>query len=585
MKKVIFYFALLFLCITIRANNIDLLISPLEPDSKTGDTNKVFFTAEDYRKMLDKLDRSDDVNIPKPRGMPSCSGKRSNYIYVCAVCGKETLYRQDDSVDFEHIENIRNLVKEIRNLGCDATLDESRLCRFCHPERFVIERRPVTVTLRSGVPCAAKAESADDSQYTIGVDAPFSPVFLSVNGGAMRLVHALDLQFIIAFLKSEPLTCNCCYSYLFYVRTKSRAKWLRELFLSTDDSTGKSEAELKALYLTPAKAHENAQRENQLKRNSEIVNMYRQKEANLYDIFMKHENKPPREVYDAIVEIGDIRSKIAIADFLDVIYFNPIRPDIKPPAGQFDVLSLTSPKIYDAGPNSHLKLLCPVFEALLRIGVSFPDSIAHMKNKTWLDEVFMLSCLAKMSGDEYFNVYFPNITNTWSSTSINLVSSIILKAEKSQIIPSREYHNVKEYDTWQNELITRFKSQLASGNNDITNTIATMSIIRSDRAMPLLIDNLTICPQVSTNAPGGFVFPTVEALISICPPLGICFEKLESTQPMSIEESLWLRITHEVYPEAVEYDLIKKSVNGDKRAIRLLESLPWRRLGNVPTAP
>ena len=130
----------------------------------------------------------------------------------------------------------------------------------------------------------------------------------------------------------------------------------------------------------------------------------------------------------------------------------------------------------------------------------------------------------------------------------------------------------------QDELIARFKSQLASGDAEIADTIYTMGFIRSDRAMPLLIDNLTVCPQVSTNAPSGFVFPAAEALISIWPPLGICFEKLEAAAPMSLDESLWLRITHEIYPEALEYDLMKKAEADDARARRLLQSLPWRRL-------
>ena len=47
---------------------------------------------------------------------------------------------------------------------------------------------------------------------------------------------------------------------------------------------------------------------------------------------------------------------------------------------------------------------------------------------------------------------------------------------------------------------------------------------------------------------------------------------------MSLEESLWLRIAHEDYPEALEYDLMKKAEAGDARAKRLLQALPWRRL-------
>ena len=105
-----------------------------------------------------------------------------------------------------------------------------------------------------------------------------------------------------------------------------------------------------------------------------------------------------------------------------------------------------------------------------------------------------------------------------------------------------------------------------------------MGFIRSLDAIPVLADNLTICPQASTNAPGGFVFPAAEALIDIGPAIGDCFERLKATKPLSLEETLWLRISHELYPEGLEYELYCAAQTNDTRAARLMQSLPWRRL-------
>ena len=111
-----------------------------------------------------------------------------------------------------------------------------------------------------------------------------------------------------------------------------------------------------------------------------------------------------------------------------------------------------------------------------------------------------------------------------------------------------------------------------------------MGFIRSLDAIPVLADNLTICPQASTNAPGGFVFPAAEALISIGPAIGDCFARLKATKPLSVEEALWLRISHELYPEGLEYELYCAAATNDVRAARLMQSLPWRRLSDEEMA-
>ena len=315
--------------------------------------------------------------------------------------------------------------------------------------------------------------------------------------------------------------------------------------------------------------------------NGEIRSLYSRKEDELVARFQNWEKLSRNEVAPMARRIGVIRTPKLTDAFLDLTDYNPFRRFLNEQFPGIDpVEAVTSPKIYGAGPNSPVKERCPFFEALLRIGVPFSKCVAHYEGKTRTDALFNLSCLAQISGGHYFNAYFPSVTNQWNSHTVDLISKVILREPLSRIIPTPDAHldMTGEYDNWQKALADRFRQQLASGDAEIADTIYTMGFIRSDRAMPLLIDNLTVCPQVSTNAPSGFVFPAAEALISIWPPLGICFEKLEAAAPMSLDESLWLRITHEIYPEALEYDLMKKAEADDARARRLLQSLPRRRL-------
>ena len=136
------------------------------------------------------------------------------------------------------------------------------------------------------------------------------------------------------------------------------------------------------------------------------------------------------------------------------------------------------------------------------------------------------------------------------------------------------------YDAMQTNLISRFSGECAASSPSMATTIATMGHIRSMKALPVLAENLTICSQALTNAAGVYVFPAVEAIIAIGPNIGYCFDKIEKAAPHSIEESLWLRISHELYPESLEYGLARRTATNDVRAARLMQSLPWHRLSD-----
>ena len=143
----------------------------------------------------------------------------------------------------------------------------------------------------------------------------------------------------------------------------------------------------------------------------------------------------------------------------------------------------------------------------------------------------------------------------------------------------------KTYENMETILRGRFREEMSSSSSNLVDTISTMGFIRSEKAIPVLAANLTICPQASTNAPGGYIFPAVEALIAIGPAIGDCFERLKATKPLSVEETLWLRISHELYPEGLEYELYCAAATNDVRAARLLQLLPWRRLSDEDCAP
>ena len=238
-------------------------------------------------------------------------------------------------------------------------------------------------------------------------------------------------------------------------------------------------------------------------------------------------------------------------------------------------MSLNYPAFYA------LSMIAPDFESCRRAFLKSPQRMSAM-------EYVMLSRLAFYSGGNYFTKLFDSRALTISGEYSHIVTNCLhLSPLPSAYLPHRQGQDdmSDKYIQMQKAIIRQFKDGIAQAGENIPDTIATMGYIRSLDAIPVLADNLTICPQASTNAPGGFVFPAVEALISIGPAIGDCFERLKATTPLSVEEALWLRISHELYPEGLEYELYCAAATNDTRAARLLQSLPWRRLSDEDCEP
>ena len=109
-----------------------------------------FLSEEDYQRMLDALSKSPDVKLPA-KEKAYVDGYTPTYVFVCEACGKSTRYWGRGIVMTDHAEDMRKLMQEIRNCGCDARLDDTYLCQYCHSERFFLERRPVAAVLSRGV--------------------------------------------------------------------------------------------------------------------------------------------------------------------------------------------------------------------------------------------------------------------------------------------------------------------------------------------------------------------------------------------------------------------------------------------------
>lgn len=230
----------------------------------------------------------------------------------------------------------------------------------------------------------------------------------------------------------------------------------------------------------------------------------------------------------------------------------------------------------------------PALAALESIGCDFAD---FAKFSPLYDERLMRDAIFTMLGVRCAGNYFEKVADGKKASGekfpVFCDKPARLPLPKRNWIVTRNLSSdvVSRYDKIQSILLMRLANELAIASTNLPETIATMGHIRSLDAIPVLADNLTICPQASTNAPGGFVFPAAEALIAIGPAIGDCFERLKATKQLSLEEALWLRISHELYPEGLEYELFCAAATNDTRAARLLQSLPWRRLSDDDFRP
>jgi len=240
-----------------------------------------------------------------------------------------------------------------------------------------------------------------------------------------------------------------------------------------------------------------------------------------------------------------------------------------------------------------------LYSVLLVTGFQFSEystCLAENQSNLWYDHA-MCMMLGHRSAGRYFEVFLSRMPEKITSERdkklfqrmVSRMDQLLPFEMRGDLslrmgVPRGEMHPEFNRDSWdryrsmEQTLIARMASQLASSSPELPDTIATMGFIRSLDAIPVLATNLTVCPQTSTNAPGGYVFPAAEALIAIGPAIGDCFERLKATKPLSVEETLWLRISHELYPEGLEYELYCAAQTNDLRAARLMQSLPWHRL-------
>ena len=235
----------------------------------------------------------------------------------------------------------------------------------------------------------------------------------------------------------------------------------------------------------------------------------------------------------------------------------------------------------------------PALNALLNIGIHFSKFIENAPKYVGYEAPEAESLIGMGTGGNYYfkfakrnkgarYEFFP-ITKRKPPFEMPRDTNYLTQPFKI-LIDGKEWDFAEEYRGLQAELLTQFGNGLNMCEASIVDAISAMGFIRSLDAIPVLADNLTICPQASTNAPGGFVFPAAEALISIGPAIGDCFARLKATKPLSVEEALWLRISHELYPEGLEYELYRAAQTNDVRAARLMQSLPWRRLSDEEMA-
>ena len=286
---------------------------------------------------------------------------------------------------------------------------------------------------------------------------------------------------------------------------------------------------------------------------------------------------PPTNALVAIGTAGRIRCVEARSLMLDNLAY-PALPyiDNEP----FVDNKRPHPVAYGIGYNNY-EDMNPTVASLESIGCAFKDfaGIVPLYDKRMMRNVIFTMIGVRCAGN-YFEKYAAGKIKRGEIFAVFCDKPARLPLPNHPWSVTRNFSTdvVSRYDEMQAKLLSLFKAQRSSASTNLSATITTMGFIRSVDAIPVLADNLTICPQASTNAPGGFVFPAAEALISIGPAIGDCFARLKATKPMSVEEALWLRISHELYPEGLEYELYCAAATNDVRAARLMQSLPWRRL-------
>ena len=282
----------------------------------------------------------------------------------------------------------------------------------------------------------------------------------------------------------------------------------------------------------------------------------------------------------AIKLIGHIRCRDARVLLLDNLGYTPWQPkgmETTCPFTNFNYLAFIS------GERASIQGQYPAFEALLRIGVPFADFSVDLGRFGGYGCMDALSMMGLNCGGQYYFHFAKGIFGKTAQffpyvyvRSPYALPQQVRKISSSNGLGVEDVFNI--YNNMEAILLRRFSEELKASSQTLPDTISTMGFIRSLDAIPILADNLTICPQASTNAPGGFVFPAAEALIEIGPAIGDCFARLKATKPLSVEEALWLRISHELYPEGLEYELYCAAQTNDLRAARLMQSLPWHRL-------
>ena len=324
---------------------------------------------------------------------------------------------------------------------------------------------------------------------------------------------------------------------------------------------------------------------NDINSNARIDAWYRNAGSNLMSVVEGAHDGHSQDRFSSALLLGQIRYAPAVDLLHRYLHFTKSAFDSKPippfidPAASYSTPVVVSIQAYESLAWHH-----PAFAALIDIAPSFETtSLWFFENEAAISitKAVMLAKLAFNSGGKYFVHYLGGgklpLDEDCKKVILSEVSNAPLNFSR-QVVGKEDNEVYKRYLSIQHELQKRFSDEVQSLSPNLSETIATMGFVRSLDAIPILADNLTICPQVSTNSPGSYVFPAAEALISIGPAIGDCFDRLKATKPLSLEESLWLRISHELYPEGLEYELFCAAATNDTRAARLLQSLPWRRL-------